>query len=128
MSAKLLKISVTAVTKYMESRSDPETNQYAFGYAVTIVNKGDVPVQLLRRHWLIKSDNGNVQEVQGEGVIGEQPRLIPEGTFKYSSWVMLQTPTGHMEGRYLFINDDGFQSWEEVPLLFFEVPGARTVN
>ena len=128
MSAKLLRITVEAVTKFLESRSDPETNQYAFGYAITITNKGDTPVRLLRRQWSIHSDNQHIQQVQGEGVVGEQPRLTPMGTFKYTSWVMLQTPTGHMEGRYLFITDDGFESWEEIPPIFFEVPGARTVN
>lgn len=121
-------ISVNAITKYMQSRSDPESDQYAFGYAITISNEGDTPVRLMRRHWLVKSDNGNIQEVKGEGVVGEQPYLPPGKSFKYSSWVMLQTPTGHMEGRYLFITDDGSQSWEEVTPFFFEVPGTRVVN
>jgi ApaG protein len=85
MSAKLLRITISAVTKHMESRSDPESSQYAFGYAITLINDGDVPVRLLRRHWLVKSDDGHTQEVQGEGVVGEQPRLIPGKSFKYTS-------------------------------------------
>jgi ApaG protein len=127
MNAKLI-MSATAVTKYMESRSDPEQDIYAFAYAVTIKNEGEISARLLRRHWFVKSDNGNIQEVQGEGVVGEQPLIKPSGVFKYTSWVTLQTPTGHMEGRYLFITDDGEQSWEEVSPLFFEVPDSRVLN
>lgn len=128
MNGKLMSVSVEAVTQHMSSRSDPESGQYAFGYAITITNHGDEPVRLLRRAWKIVSDNGYQQEVQGEGVVGEQPRLAPGGVFKYTSWVMLQTPTGHMEGKYLFVADDGRQSWEVVPPFFFEVPGSRIVN
>ncbi|MBF0358486.1 MAG: Co2+/Mg2+ efflux protein ApaG [Magnetococcales bacterium] len=127
MSTKFI-ISATATTKYMESRSDPENDEYAFAYTVTIKNDGDIPARLLRRHWLVKSDNGNVQEVKGEGVVGEQPLIKPAGVFKYSSWVTLQSATGHMEGRFFFITDDGQQSWMDVTPFFFEVPNSRVLN
>ncbi|MBF0454556.1 MAG: Co2+/Mg2+ efflux protein ApaG [Magnetococcales bacterium] len=128
MQENKVSVLVEATTQFIESRSDPETNQYAFGYALTITNHGKSPVRLMRRHWQVKSDNGNVQEVQGEGVVGEQPHILPGGVYQYTSWVMLQTPTGHMEGHYLFITDDGEQSWEKVPPFFFEVPGSRILN
>ncbi|MBF0381897.1 MAG: Co2+/Mg2+ efflux protein ApaG [Magnetococcales bacterium] len=128
MTTKKFNIEVNAVTKYMESRSDPDNDQYAFGYALTISNNGYEPAQLLRRHWFVKSDNGNIQEVQGEGVIGEQPLIKPGGVFKYTSWAMLQTTTGHMEGRFLFVAADGTESWEDVAPFFFEVPGTRVLN
>ncbi len=127
MSTKFI-ISATAITKYMESRSDPENDDYAFAYAITIKNDGDIPARLLRRHWFVKSDNGNVQEVQGDGVVGEQPLIQPEGVFKYTSWVTLQTPTGHMEGKFLFTTEDGQQTWMDVTPFFFEVPNSRVIN
>ncbi|MBF0194352.1 MAG: Co2+/Mg2+ efflux protein ApaG [Magnetococcales bacterium] len=128
MITKKFNIEVSAVTKYIEPRSAPEDNQYAFSYALTIKNTGNEPARLLRRHWFVKSDNGNIQEVQGEGVVGEQPKIKPGGIFKYSSWTMLQTTTGHMEGRFLFISEDGTESWEDVTPFFFEVPGTRILN
>ncbi|MBF0447118.1 MAG: Co2+/Mg2+ efflux protein ApaG [Magnetococcales bacterium] len=126
---KRLNISITTVTTHLDSRSDSSSGQYAFGYAITLTNTGSIPARLLRRHWFVKSDNGHIQEVQGEGVIGEQPYLLPgEEPFQYTSWAMLQTPTGHMEGRFQFETDDGEKIWQEVPPFFFEVPGSRVIN
>ncbi len=122
------RIVVTVKTQYMESHSTPENGEYAFGYAVTIRNEGPLTAQLLRRHWIILSDNGRRQEVRGEGVVGETPRLQPGEVFNYTSWTVLETPTGHMEGRYLFITEEGEQFWAPIPVFFLEVPGSRVLN
>lgn len=121
-------IVVTATTQYLESHSNPEKGEYAFGYAITIRNDGPKPAQLLRRHWMVTSDNGRHQEVRGEGVVGEKPRLEPGEVFNYTSWAVLETPTGHMEGRYMFVTDEGERFWTPIAPFFMEVPGARVLN
>ncbi|MBF0147752.1 MAG: Co2+/Mg2+ efflux protein ApaG [Magnetococcales bacterium] len=121
-------IKVTATTRYLESHSNPEQGEYAFGYAITILNEGPKPAKLLQRHWIVMSDNGRRQEVRGEGVVGEKPRLEPGGVFNYTSWTVLETPTGQMEGRYLFITDEGEQFWASIPPFFMEVPGSRVLH
>ncbi|MBF0141857.1 MAG: Co2+/Mg2+ efflux protein ApaG [Magnetococcales bacterium] len=121
-------IHVHVTTRYLAERSDPDHGRYAFSYTVEIRNDGKRPFQLLRRHWLVESDNGHKQEVSGEGVIGQQPRLEPGHSFRYSSWTLLQTPTGHMRGRYYWVDDQGNGFWAPVPPFFFEVPGTRVLN
>ncbi|MBF0422391.1 MAG: Co2+/Mg2+ efflux protein ApaG [Magnetococcales bacterium] len=122
------KIVVTVKTQYLESHSNPEKGEYSFGYAITIRNDGPVTAQLLRRHWVIVSDNGRYQEVRGEGVVGETPRLEPGEVFNYTSWTVLETPTGSMQGQYLFITEDGDQFWAPIPIFFLEVPGTRVLH
>ncbi|MBX2835491.1 MAG: Co2+/Mg2+ efflux protein ApaG [Gammaproteobacteria bacterium] len=100
-------INVDVETLYVESESDPEKNRFVFAYTITIRNEGSVAARLLTRHWVIRDANGKVQEVQGEGVVGEQPHLRPGEGFQYTSGTMLETSMGTMGGTYQMVTDDG---------------------
>ncbi len=100
-------IKVEVNTLYLESESDPAENRYVFSYTVTITNVGSVAARLLTRHWVIRDANGHVQEVQGQGVVGEQPHLKPGEGFQYTSGTMLRTSVGTMGGSYTLVTDDG---------------------
>ena len=101
------KIRVDVETGYRDDQSDPMQDRYFFSYTITIRNEGKVPARLLTRHWLITDANGKVQEVRGEGVVGEQPYLKPGQGFRYSSGTMIETPVGAMQGSYTMVADDG---------------------
>ena len=101
------KIRVDVDTAYLEEQSDPKERRYVFSYTITIRNEGSVPARLLTRHWIITDSNGKVQEVRGEGVVGEQPYLKPGQGFRYSSGAVLETPVGAMQGSYQMVSDDG---------------------
>lgn len=94
------RVKVKVLTTYLPSHSRPEDDQYTFAYTITISNDEDVPVQLLSRHWIITDADGEVQEVRGEGVVGEQPLILPGKSFRYTSGATLPTPVGCMEGSY----------------------------
>jgi ApaG protein len=96
-------VGVSVVTAYLPSHSRPEDDQYTFAYTITVSNAGDIPVQLLSRHWLITDADEQVQEVRGEGVVGEQPVIAPGDSFRYTSGATLNTPVGCMEGSYYMI-------------------------
>lgn len=96
-------VGIHVLTTYLPSHSHPENNQYTFAYTVTISNDSDLPVQLLSRHWIITDANNDVQEVRGEGVVGEQPVIPPGGSFRYTSGATLTTPVGCMEGSYFMV-------------------------
>ncbi|MBK8452584.1 MAG: Co2+/Mg2+ efflux protein ApaG [Thiofilum sp.] len=101
------KIEVSATTEYLEHESEPERDRYAFAYTITIVNRGLVAAKLISRHWIITDANGHEQQVRGEGVVGEQPRLNPNEGFRYTSGVVLDTPIGAMQGSYQMLAEDG---------------------
>lgn len=101
------KIRVEVETSYVDEQSDPNECRYVFSYTITIRNEGAVPARLLTRHWIITDANGKVQEVRGDGVVGEQPHLKPGQGFRYSSGAVLETPVGAMQGSYEMIDDDG---------------------
>jgi len=107
MSLPANKISVEVETSYVDEQSDPNERRYVFSYTITIRNEGAVPARLLTRHWIITHGNGKVQEVRGDGVVGEQPHLKPGQGFRYSSGAVLETPVGAMQGSYEMIDDDG---------------------
>ncbi|XP_042500709.1 uncharacterized protein LOC122078682 isoform X2 [Macadamia integrifolia] len=94
--ATTLGIRVQVRSVYIEGRSQPSKEQYFFAYRIRITNNSDRPVQLLRRHWIITDDNGKVEHVWGIGVIGEQPVILPQTGFEYSSACPLNTPNGRM--------------------------------
>lgn len=96
-------MGVTVVTTYLPGHSKPELDQYAFAYTITISNESDVPVQLLSRHWIITDADSSVQEVRGEGVVGEQPLIPPGKSFRYTSGATLANPVGCMEGSYTMV-------------------------
>ena len=107
MSSPVNKIRVDVETSYVDEQSDPNERRYVFSYTITIRNEGAVPARLLTRHWIITDANGKVQEVRGDGVVGEQPHLKPGQGFRYSSGAVLETPVGAMQGSYEMIDDDG---------------------
>ncbi len=119
-------IEVEVDTHYMESESEPEENRYVFAYTVTIRNIGEVPARLMTRHWIITDDNGKVQEVKGDGVVGETPHLKPGEGFQYTSGTMLETPMGTMGGSYQMITDDGIEFDAQIPDFLLTTP--RTLH
>jgi ApaG protein len=107
--ADINNIKVDVETRYIEDQSNPEQNYYVFAYTITIQNKGQQSAQLLTRHWVITDSNQKVQEVRGDGVVGEQPLLKPGEQFVYTSGTMLETAMGTMKGSYQMLADDGSQ-------------------
>ncbi|MCX7042641.1 MAG: Co2+/Mg2+ efflux protein ApaG [Gammaproteobacteria bacterium] len=100
-------IDVQVQTRFLPDQSTPEDGRFVFAYTIRIHNSGQVPARLISRHWLITDDNGKVQEVRGEGVVGEQPWLRPGDDFEYTSGAVLETALGTMEGSYQMLADDG---------------------
>ncbi len=100
-------IKITVKVTPMEAQTIPIKNQYAFSYKIIISNQGKIGSQLISRHWFIQDETGHIEEVIGKGVVGEQPYLLPSESFKYTSWVIIKTPTGTMKGRYNMISDTG---------------------
>ena len=119
-------IQVDVETLYVESESDPDKDRYVFAYTVTILNVGDISARLMTRHWVIRDANGKVQEVQGEGVLGEQPHLKPGEGFQYTSGTMLETSMGTMGGSYMLITDDGDEF--KAPIAEFLLSTPRTLH
>lgn len=117
-------IQVSAITDYIEEQSVPDEQRYIFAYTISITNTGTVPATLLRRHWIITDANNKVQEVHGEGVIGEQPYLLPGETYKYTSGAMLETPVGCMEGMYDMVAEDGNEFSASIPVFSLKVPNT----
>jgi ApaG protein len=117
------KIRVDVDTAYLAEQSDPKERRYVFSYTITIRNEGSVPARLLTRHWIITDSNGKVQEVRGEGVVGEQPYLKPGQGFRYSSGAVLETPVGAMQGSYQMVADDGEQFDAPVAAFRLAMPG-----
>jgi ApaG protein len=107
MSSSEHKIRVDVETSYLGEQSEPHEGRYVFAYTITIRNEGQVPARLLTRHWVITDANGKVEEVRGDGVVGEQPYLKPGQGFRYSSGAVLETPVGSMQGSYQMLADDG---------------------
>lgn len=117
------KIRVDVSTSYVDEQSKPDESRYVFSYTITIHNEGTVPAKLLTRHWLITDANGKVQEVRGEGVVGEQPHLQPGQGFRYSSGAVIETPVGAMQGSYQMISDDGAHFDAEIAPFRLAKPG-----
>ena len=118
------KISVDVETAYLEDQSDPGEKRYVFSYTITIRNEGRTPARLMTRHWLITDANGKVQEVRGDGVVGEQPYLKPGQGFRYSSGAVLETPVGVMQGSYQMVADDGQQFDAPIAPFRLAIPGV----
>ncbi len=116
-------IRVDVSTNFLDDQSEPELDRYVFSYTITIANLGEVPASLLSRHWIITDANGKVQEVRGDGVVGEQPHLNPGEQFRYSSGTVLETPVGSMEGSYQMLADDGVRFDAPIAPFTLAVPG-----
>lgn len=116
------RIEVSAQSTFVRDQSAPEDDKYVFAYTVTISNTGTVAAQLKTRHWIITDAKGNIQEVRGEGVVGEQPYLSPGESFRYTSAAMLETPVGTMHGSYQMIADDGTEFDAPIPPFGLALP------
>jgi len=117
------KIRVDVETSYVAEQSDPKERRFVFAYTITLRNEGQVPAKLLTRHWIITDANGKVQEVRGDGVVGEQPHLKPGQGFRYSSGTMIETPVGAMQGSYQMVADDGERFDAPIPPFRLAMPG-----
>lgn len=124
MSEKQYEISVSSETLYIPEQSSPENSRYVFAYTMTIKNTGMMAARLLRRHWIITDANGKVQEVKGDGVIGEQPHILPGESHQYSSASVLETPVGCMQGSYEMIADDGVEFEASIPVFNLSFPNV----
>ena len=115
-------IEIDVETTYLSSESNPDENKYYFLYTVLIKNNGDKKTKLLSRHWVIKDDNGKVQDVKGEGVIGEQPEIKPGEEFQYTSGTMIETSFGTMKGSYHMIDDEDNYFDAVIPEFILSIP------
>ena len=100
-------VRVEVQPEYLPDQSAPEQDLYTFAYTITITNTGEVPAQLISRHWLITDSGGTTEEVKGLGVVGHQPLLKPGESFQYTSGCRLRTASGMMRGSYFFVAEDG---------------------
>lgn len=115
-------IKVSVAVRYLEEQSDEAAERYVFAYTITISNLGEQTIQLLRRHWVITDSNMKVQEVRGDGVVGEQPMLKYGQSFEYTSGTVLTTPVGTMSGSYSMQTSDGEPFEVPIPQFVLSVP------
>ena len=120
------KIRVDVETSYLDEQSDPRERRFVFSYTITIRNEGQVPARLLTRHWVITDANGKVEEVTGDGVVGEQPWMRPGDDYEYTSGAVLETPVGTMGGSYQMLADDGTEFEAPIPTFTLSIP--RTLH
>ena len=120
-------ISVTVTPRYMPEESSPEQSRYFFAYTVEIINASLERVQLRARHWQITDEHGQVQEVRGAGVVGEEPVLGPGESFSYTSGCPLPTPSGTMQGTYLMETAAGETFDAEIPAFSLDIPRTNRV-
>jgi ApaG protein len=120
--AKKYSVAVTAHSTYLPDQSDEEEDRYVFAYTIRITNNGNVPAQLVSRHWIITDAENQVQEVRGMGVVGEQPTLKPGDTFEYSSGSSIPTAVGTMRGTYQMVAEDGTRFEAPIPEFTLSVP------
>ena len=117
------KIDITVETQYLKNQI-PDKNKYVFAYKISIRNNGQQSVQLINRYWLITDGNGEKTEVQGEGVIGEQPHIQIGDCFQYTSGAVLDTPVGTMQGYYEMQREDGEHFQAAIDVFSLAVPNA----
>lgn len=119
-------ISISTTTGFVPQQSDVENNRFVFAYTITIRNNGDEKFQLVSRHWIIRDAANKVEEVYGEGVVGEQPIIEPGDSYSYSSGAVLETEMGTMEGRYFMLSDSKQEFEVAIPKFVLSVP--RTLH
>lgn len=125
MSADLSNtIQVTVESEYLDQQSVPEDKRFVFAYHIRIHNGGEQGATLRTRHWFIADGNNEVQEVKGEGVVGEQPTIEPGETYRYSSGAVLATHVGSMRGYYVMEADDGTLFHATIPVFTLATPNA----
>ena len=119
-------IDIKVQSRFLPEQSTPEDGRFVFAYTIRIHNSGQVPARLISRHWLITDGNGKIQEVRGEGVVGEQPWLRPGEDFEYTSGAVLETGMGTMQGSYQMLADDGTEFDASIAPFTLSVP--RTLH
>jgi ApaG protein len=116
------RIQVAVQVRYLADKSDEADNRHVFAYTITLTNEGEHAVQLLSRHWIINDANNHVQEVRGQGVVGEQPVIRPGQSFEYTSGTVLATQVGTMSGSYKMQVVDGGEFSVAIPQFVLSVP------
>jgi len=119
-------LEIQIATRFLDEESTPDDDRYVFAYTIRIRNIGRLPAQLMARHWIITDANGRIEEVHGDGVVGEQPRLEPGEAFTYTSGAVLSTAVGTMEGSYDMVGDDGAEFDAPIPPFTLSIP--RTLH
>ena len=119
-------IAVSVETRFIDDQSQPQLNRYVFAYTITIHNRGTIAAQLLSRHWVITDANGEIREVRGDGVVGEQPRMRPGEGYEYTSGAVLETAVGTMSGSYQMVAEDGTRFDADIPAFVLSIP--RTLH
>lgn len=117
---------IDVATRYLDDQSAPDEDRYVFAYTIQIRNTGKLPARLVARHWVITDANGRIEEVDGEGVVGEQPWLRPGEAFEYTSGAVIATGLGTMQGTYEMLADDGTSFEARIPAFTLAVP--RTLH
>ncbi|MCP4952657.1 Co2+/Mg2+ efflux protein ApaG [Arenicellales bacterium nBUS_48] len=115
-------IDIEVETSYMAEHSEPDEDRYVFAYTITLVNKGSISATLLSRRWIITDSENHTEEVEGDGVVGEQPTLQPGEGFRYTSGTVIETPVGTMHGIYRMVAEDGQTFDTNIPEFVLSAP------
>lgn len=118
----MLDVNIQIKTRYIEEQSSAKDHRFVFAYTITIENRSDKQFQLLNRYWLITDANGKKTEVQGAGVVGEQPNFAPGESYTYTSGCILETEVGTMEGHYEVKTESGELIKTPIPVFRLSVP------
>jgi len=124
MSDPRYQVDVSVTTRYLAEQSQPEHNRFAFAYSITVRNNGSLPARLLSRHWVITDGDGHVEQVRGEGVVGQQPLIAAGQSHSYSSGTVMTTRVGTMQGTYQMLAEDGKRFDAVIKPFRLAVPGA----
>ncbi|UZE23260.1 Co2+/Mg2+ efflux protein ApaG [Pseudomonas sp. B21-056] len=124
MSDPRYQVDVSVTTRFLAEQSQPEHNRFAFAYTITVRNNGSLPARLLSRHWVITNGDGHVEEVRGEGVVGQQPLIDAGDSHSYSSGTVMTTRVGTMQGTYQMLAEDGKRFDAVIKPFRLAVPGA----
>ncbi|MBF7728494.1 Co2+/Mg2+ efflux protein ApaG [Pseudomonas sp. N040] len=124
MSDPRYQVDVSVTSRFLPEQSQPEQNRFAFSYSVTIHNTGSLAAKLLSRHWVITNGDGQVQEVRGAGVVGQQPLIEPGASHSYSSGTVMSSRVGTMQGSYQMLAADGKKFEAVIAPFRLAVPGS----
>ncbi|CAH0224735.1 Co2+/Mg2+ efflux protein ApaG [Pseudomonas brassicacearum] len=124
MSDPRYQVDVSVTTRFLAEQSQPEHDRFAFAYSITVCNNGSLPARLLSRHWIITDGDGHVEEVRGEGVVGQQPLIDAGKSHSYSSGTVMTTKVGTMQGTYQMQAKDGKRFDAVIKPFRLAVPGA----
>ena len=122
------KFRVEVEPQYLPEQSAPAEDLFSFAYTITITNTGDIAAQLISRHWIISNAAGEMEEVKGLGVLGQQPLLKPGESFEYTSGCRLRTSSGTMQGSYFCVAEDGTRFDVEIPAFILDDGASRVLH